>query len=126
MNEEQITKIVMEHTKEIAAVLGSAKSAHKRIAEIDKIAEGVHDLAKSVVEMATEIRLLTKQVDSSIKRIEEGQKAQGDRIGNIEKNMLARFEAIEKEPATKWKNFTWLIIAGVVTAVLGFLMAQLL
>ena len=37
-----------------------------------------------------------------------------------------RLDEIEKEPATKWKNLAWLIIAGVVTALVAYLMARLI
>ena len=78
-------------------------------------------------------------MDNSIERIEQGQKAQGERIGNIEKAILTitrnektidehdkRLDAIEKAPAHKWDKLTWLIIAGVVAAIVGAIMPRLL
>ena len=134
---EQMAKMTHENSKEIAALRESTKSAHKRLNENDAMTAGIHDLAKSVAQMATEIRLLTERMDASIERIEQGQKAQGERIGSIEKMVSSldrnerkladhekRLDEIEKEPATKWKNFTWLIIAGITTAVVAFLVGK--
>ena len=139
MNAEEHSKLALQHTKEIAEIWASTKSAHKRLDENDRITMGIHDLAKSIAEMAMEIKLLTKRMDSSVERIENEQKTQGGRIGNIEKVVLSiernektlerheeRLDAIEREPATKWKNLMWLIIAGVATAVVGFVMAKIM
>lgn len=138
-SEEQVNKIALDHTKEIAALWESSKSAHKRLDENNRITAGIHDLAKSIAEMALEIKLLTKRMDNSIERIEQGQKVQGERIGNIEKAIMTigrnektiekheeRLDAIEREPATKWKNLAWLVVAGVATAVVAFVMAKIL
>lgn len=136
---EQLSQQVNENGKEIARLWESTKSAHHRINANDEITAGIHDLAKSVAEMATEVRLLTQRMDDSIARIEKGQKAQGERIGVIEKMVISldrsekkleehekRLDDIEREPATKWKNFTWLIIAGIATAIVAFLVGRVL
>jgi uncharacterized membrane protein YjjP (DUF1212 family) len=136
---EQLSAIAIEHTKEIARLWESAKSAHKRIDENDQITAGIHELAKNVATMATEIKLLTDRMDKSIERIEQGQKTQGERIGNIERVLLAidrdektleqhetRLDAIEKEPATAWKNLKWVIVVAIATAIVGFFMGKFL
>jgi chromosome segregation ATPase len=139
MTAEQIANKLMEHTKEIAALWESSKSAHKRHDDNGAVITGIHELAKSVASMATEIRLLTERFDKSVERIERGQAAQGERIGKIEKSVsqiernekdiakyTAKIEAIEKEPADKWKKFMWLVFAAIVGAVIAFIMARLL
>lgn len=135
---EQISELTLKHASEIAALWQSAKSAHKRIDDNENIAAGIHELAKNVATMATEIKLLTERVDKNIERIEQEQKAQGGRVGNIERAIMAiersektiakheeRLDAIEREPATKWKNFMWLVFAGVATAVIAYFMGKL-
>lgn len=137
MNEQQLMSFAMDTTKNIAALWESTKSAHHRINETDRITAGIHDLAKSIAEMATEIRLLTKRMDSSVERIEQEQKAQGGRISNIEKVILAikhnkeelaecerRIDAIEKEPASKWKTLVAQVTALMVTAAMGAIIAK--
>lgn len=131
--------MVIEHTREIAALTASAKSAHKRIDDNDKIIAGIHELAKNVAMMAAEIKLLTARVDKSIERIEQGQKTQGERIGSIEQSIQQierneamlmkhadKLEAIETAPAKKWNKFVWLIIVGVATAIIAYIMGKFL
>ena len=36
-----------------------------------------------------------------------------------------RLDAIEKEPAEKWKKLVWLIVTGVAGAVVGFIVSKL-
>ena len=139
MSNEEIAKLVLQHSREITALQESAKSAHHRISENAEIAAGINDLAKSITEMTAEIKHLTKRVDTSIEKIEAGQKAQGERIGNIERAVLSverhekyieehrkKLDAIEKAPAHKWDKFMWLIFAGVAGAIIAFVMSQIL
>ena len=136
---EQLAELVIQHSREITALQESTKSAHHRIAENNKIAESVNELARGVTEMTAEIKHLTKRMDTSVERIENGQKAQGERIGNIEKVVMTvdrnekalekhaqRLDTIEKAPAHKWDKFMWLIFAGVAGAVIAFIMSQIL
>lgn len=146
MNEQQMHEFVLNATKELSALWESTKSAHKRIDESDKVTSGIHKLSASIAGMTAEMKGIAERMEesnvhmtSSIDRITEGQKLQGERIGNIEKAVLTigrneklieehenRLDAIDKEPAAKWKNFTWLIFAGIVTAVVAFFIGKLL
>jgi len=89
--------------------------------------------------MTQEIKSLTERVDKNIERIEQGQKTQGERIGSMEKSIhqiernekditkyAKKLDDIEKAPGEKWNKFTWLIFAGVVTAIVAFIMGKLL
>jgi len=42
--EEQMSNIIIEHTKEIAGLWESTKSAHKRHDDIKDITSGIHNL----------------------------------------------------------------------------------
>ena len=139
MNNEQMAELILTHTREITELQATVKSAHHRISENAEIAAGINDLARSITEMTAEIKHLTKRVDASIEKIEAGQKAQGGRIGEIEKVVLSieriekyidehkkRLDVIEKAPAQKWDKFTWLIIAAVAGAIITFVMSQIL
>jgi len=139
LSTEQHIEISLKHSREITALQESTKSAHHRISETAAMTESIKELAKSVTEVAAEIKHLTRRMDTSIERIESGQKTQGERIGNIEKVVLSiernekyieelkiKVDAIEKVPAHKWDKFTWLIIAGVATAIVAFVMSRVL
>jgi len=138
MEIKQIADLVLTHSREITALQESTKSAHHRIGENNQIAAGINDLAKSVAEMASEVKHLTKRVDTSIEKIEIGQKAQGERIGNIEKIIMSidraekyienhgkRLDTIEKAGAHKWDKFIWLIFSAVAAAVVAFILSQI-
>ena len=136
---EQVSKILLEHTGEIAALRADAKLAHKRIDETDRITASIHELAKNVATMAARVESLTERLDRSVDRIEQGQQSQGKRIGNIEKTVsqiernekelmrqAAKIEAIEREPANKWKALVGQVTALVVAAAIGALLAKLM
>jgi uncharacterized protein YlxW (UPF0749 family) len=88
-------------------------SAHKRITENDRITDGIYKIASNVETLALQVKHLTEKLDNSVSSIENSLKNQGERIG-----------ALEKEPASKWKNFMWLIIAGITTSVVAYCMTK--
>ena len=139
MSNEQMAELVLQHSREITALQESTKSAHHRIGENNKITASVSELAKSITEMTAEIKHLAKRVDTSIERIEDGQKAQGERIGEVEKAILLlnraekyiekhekRLEAIERAPAHKWDKLTGFVTAGIISAVVTYVMSRIL
>ena len=134
-----MVELVITHSREITALQESTKSAHHRITEINNVADGIHNLARSIAEMAVEIKHLATRIDTSIERMEGGQKAQGERIGNIEKALVImeqhgkiieeqgrQLAAMEKVAGKKWDKFTWLIISGIAAAVVAFAMSRIL
>jgi len=136
---EQLAQVVLNHTKDIAAIKESVKSAHKRIDDNDRIIASIHELAKNVAAMAAEIKLLTDRFDKNIERIEQGQKTQGERIGEIERAIhqiesnektiirhAEKLEAMEKEPAQKWKDLGKQVLTLVIAAVVGMVIANIM
>jgi len=132
---EQVKDLVLQHSREITTLQESIKSANRRIGENAKIISGINDLAKNIAEMTVELKHLATRFDSSVKRIEDGQKLQGERIGELEKIATTttriekyiedhnnRINAIEKAPAHKWEKFTWIIISGIGAAVISYFM----
>ena len=121
---EQLSQMVIEHTKQIAALAESTKSAHHRIGEMADLTSSIHKLAANMENLTLEVKRLAE-------RLENGLREQGKRIGETETAILKmsnmekyvtkaneRLDKIEKAPADKWNKFTWLIIAGTATAVL--------
>lgn len=74
-----------------------------RLDTLEKNGESLNDLVVSVKELAM-----------SVKQMQEELKRQGQRL-----------DRIEEEPAEKWKKFTWLVVTGLVGAVIGFLASKL-
>ena len=139
MSLEQLVQTTLDHEKRIVATEESVKSAHKRLDNTDRIISSIHELARNAGEIATKIELLTDRMDKSIERIETGQKSQGARIGEIErvvhqiehneKELLkqgAKLEAIEREPARKWQKLSWIVVVGMVTAIVAYIMGKIL
>jgi chromosome segregation ATPase len=137
MENAEMTRQIMKNASDIAAVWESSKSAHKRLNENDRITAGIHELAKSVATIATEIKGLTAKLDESVERIENGQRAQGERLGRVEHAIAAfeqnakdiedhekRLNSIEKEPGQKWKDLVKQVIALIVAAAVGGFFAQ--
>jgi chromosome segregation ATPase len=139
MTAEEHAKMAQEHMTALAELRASVKSAHKRLDDTQALTAGIHELTKGIAEIATELKLLTKRLDSTIERIEQGQKEQGIRIGSIEKCVLniergekqiaeheKRLDEIDKAPGDKWNRFTWLVFAAVAGALVAFLAGRLL
>ena len=112
---DQIAKQAIQNSQDIAALRESLKSAHKRIDENDRITEGIHKLAANVEALALQVKMLTDKMDNSITRMEAGLKAQGERIGTL-----------EKEPADKWKTLAAQVTGLIVAAVIGVVIAKFL
>lgn len=65
-----------------------------RISNLEDTVKQVQELTVSVREMAVNIGQMTKELSK-----------QGERL-----------EAIEKEPATKWKQASWIVLSVILTA----------
>ena len=115
MTTEQLMSTVLKHNGEIAGMQEKLSSAHKRIDENDRIIEGVHKLASNVEALALQVKHLTDRIENSVTRLEAGLKAQGERIG-----------VLEKEPADKWRKLVAQIISLAVAAVVGGVIAAII
>lgn len=72
--------------------------------------EKLESVVEKITEIATSVQLLAQNVATMTKELER----QGKRL-----------DRIEDEPADKWKKFTWLIVTGMVGAVIGFLASKI-
>ena len=136
MSIDQLSNMVLEQGKQMAALWESTKSSHKRHDSQEKIASSVHELAKNVATIAAKIELLAEKMDKSIERIEQGQKSQGERIGTAEQAILQinrneqeilslaeKLDALRMEPGRKWKTFVTQFIGLILAAAVGALFA---
>lgn len=72
-----------------------------RLKKVESSVEQIHTLATSVAKMATSLEQMAKQLEK-----------QGEKL-----------DAIEAEPAEKWKNAVWLVIAGLIGAALTMMLS---
>lgn len=139
MSDRYITERLMSHSKDIAALWENTKSAHKRLDENDKIASGIHKLAANVESMALQVKLLTERMDRTIERMESSLRSHGERIGGIESGyrtverneqsivrLSAKIEALEREPATRWKDLVKQLLTLVTAAMVGGMLSGLI
>ncbi len=76
---------------------------NQRLELLEKNGASLNDLVISVKELAM-----------SVKQMQEELHRQGDRL-----------DAIEKEPADKWKKFTWLVITAIAGGVVGWILSRI-
>ena len=80
---------ILEHTKEVAALRESLRSAHRRIDDLVKVADSMHELSKASAAMAIEVRLLAQNVTGIAEKLDH----------------------VRQEPANSWR--------ALVTSLLG-------
>ena len=74
-----------------------------RLSDLEATVKQIHELTASVREMAANIGMMTKELSK-----------QGERL-----------EAIEKEPAQKWKQATWIVLSVIITAMATLALTRL-
>ena len=134
MNSAQISNLVLEHTKEIEALKGSMKTAFNRLDNFDKVADSVHELAKNVAAMTSEVRQSNMKAAEDLSDIKQGQRRQSERLGQIEKDITQiqrnekeisdladKLDAVRIEPGEKWKYLVFALIGGLAAGILGVL-----
>lgn len=94
-------KIEMEHR--LTAVEDRAKSNTRRIDEHDKAIEKNDELIGAIKELAVETKYMREDLNDTISRLDKIESKEGD----------------------KWEKFKWLIVAGLVTIILGYLAVSL-
>lgn len=92
MNETEIVKKFENHELRI-------KRTEERMNQIEQVQQQIQDLAFSVHDLAKSINQMVEE----------------------QKTISQRVEAIEKEPANKWKDLSKTVIAVLVSAVITYL-----
>lgn len=90
-------KIDIEHR--LTTVEDRSSSNTKRLNEHDVILKENSALIGAIKELATETKYMREDLNETISRLDKLENKEGD----------------------KWEKFKWLIVAGVVTIVLGYL-----
>ena len=78
-------------------------SQNRRLDALEENIKQIQSLTVSVEKMAMSIEQMTKELAK-----------QGERL-----------ETIEKEPAQKWKQATWIVLTAILTAVVTFVLTRL-
>lgn len=80
-----------------------SKSNTKRLDEHDAEIKENNSLIGAIKELATETKYMREDLNKTIERLDK----------------------LENKDADKWDKFKWLLVAGIVTIVLGFLAVQM-
>jgi len=80
---------MLEQAKEIAALRESLKSVYRRVDDLAKVADSMHELSKASAAMAIEVRLLAQNVTG----------------------IAEKLDTVRQEPANSWR--------ALVTSLLG-------
>lgn len=94
-------KIKIEHR--LTEVEDRAKSNTKRIDDIDNKLKENSDLIGAIKELAVETKYMREDLNDTISRLDR----------------------LENKDGEKWDKFKWLIVAGLVTIILGYLAVSL-
>lgn len=97
--EEKVSNLEVELTK----VDERSKSNTKRLNEVDAELKENNSLVAAIRELAIETKYMRSDLNETIQR-------------------LSKLEGRDSE---KWEKFKWLIVAGLVTIVLGFIAVQI-
>lgn len=95
MTEDQ--KLEMEHR--LTEVEDRSKSNTRRLDELDEKLKENRDLIGAIKELAVETKYMREDLNETIDRLDK----------------------LESKEIDKWDKFKWLIVAGLVTIVLGYL-----
>jgi len=96
--EEKVSKLEIA----MAKVEERAKSNTTRLNEVDIKLKENSSLVSAIKELAVETKYMRTDLNETIQRLNK----------------------IESKDAEKWDKFKWLIVAGMVTIVLGFIAVQ--
>lgn len=93
------TEKLLEIERRLTTIDQRSKSNTKRLDEHDEEIKENSNLIGAIKELATEVKYMREDLNETI----------------------ARLNKLESRDSDKWEKFKWLIVAGVVTIVLGYL-----
>lgn len=107
MAEDYITRT--EHNEFAKRIDEENNRQNHRITLLEANIDEIHNLSKTTERLAVNMENMVKSQNN----MNESLKAQGERLG-----------ALEKEPAEKWNKIVWVVISVVVTAVLTYIISM--
>ena len=108
MDNDYITRL--EHNAFAERIDAENDRQNHRIQELEDNIKEINRLAISVEKMAVNMESMVRSQNDMTRSLEK----QGERL-----------DAIEKEPAQKWKSAVWLVVAGLIGAALSLFLARI-
>lgn len=114
MTIDQLTEKVIENSKIISAMQEGLKSAHRRIDENDALTARIYELTASIETLTLQLKTQNNQMEKLFESIETRLKAQGERIGEL-----------ERKSGKKWDAAAEKVYMLVISAVVMFMLAKI-
>ncbi len=92
----------IEFAEKLSNIEARSKSNSHRLDEHDEAIKEQNSLIAAIKELAVETKYMREDLNSTIKRLDN----------------------LESQDGEKWEKFKWLLVAGLVTIVLGYLAVQ--
>ena len=108
MTQDEIRKIVLDQTKEVATLSASIKSAHRRLDAVDKLTEAINNLVTSLALANAK----SENIEKDIKNIN------ADISADISK-LSDKVDKLRQAPGEKWKYLINAIITAAVALVVS-------
>ena len=122
---------VIQNSRDISTLQEKLNAIDKRVDESANVIKSIHEISADVKTLTLQVKHLAENVSSTITRLEASIRGQGERIGGLERSVFAverleksinsltaKVEALEQEPAAKWKLIAAQITAIIITAVI--------
>jgi len=90
----------LEQVREITALRESLRSAHRRIDDLVKVADSMHELSKASAAMAIEVRLLAQNVTG----------------------IAEKLDTVRQEPADKWRTLVTSLLGAAAALAAGVML----
>ena len=87
----------------LGAVDDENRRQNDRLNRLEDVVTRISDIASSVQLLAQNVATMTKELERQGKKL----------------------EALEQEPADKWKKLTWLIVTAIAGGVVGWILSRL-
>lgn len=121
MEMTELRDMMLRHDKSITTFDEWAKGIELRVQNVEKSQNLMVEVQISLREIAMSNKYFGEKLDEMKKTldkiVEENQKQHDElnrRIGNI-----------EDKPATKWENAKWIVLAAVLTGIVGYFLSKL-
>ncbi len=121
MELNDIRNLALENRTAITTLDGKFDGLEKRVTALEKASDVLLQVQLTLGELMMQTKHLGEkfnELKTSINEVNEENKKQ-------HKELQERLVEIESKPGRKWENAVWLIISGVIMAVVGFALAQL-
>ena len=91
--------------------------------KLEKRIEKIEDKQISILQEISTFKPILETLNENVKKIGENT-VDRYRVEAIEKKLVELEDATIKKDADKWNKSTWLIISGIITAILGYLIGR--